>query len=81
MTQQTVIESNILMAEIVLRCPGCDRKLKGVPLMTAATLVVKRQCPCKSCQTRWQVKVVPVRSGEGYAIHTADWTYLAKEEE
>lgn len=67
--------------DIQLCCPHCGTRLKEVPLMSVATLVVKRTCQRRSCQTRWQIKVTPLRRGDGYHIHRLDWVQTTPAQE
>ena len=60
-----------------LRCPNCDRKLRGTEIMEHATLVIQRTCP--GCRMRWQVVIAPgkrIESGPlaGAITQVAEWT-------
>lgn len=60
--------------ELTGKCPECGRAVK-VPLMKAATIVVKRKC---RCGVRWNVKAapVPVKKPGVHAVHLLDFVRI-----
>jgi hypothetical protein len=56
---------------VALRCPACQRALRGAAYMQAATLLCKRTCLCGA---RWRLKVSVLRVSHGVgAVHQVDW--------
>jgi hypothetical protein len=57
-----------------VKCPGCDRKLRGFPFMRSATLAENRNCA--ACGRRWRVVVRPLGPITGGFAHQLDWQPL-----
>jgi hypothetical protein len=60
-----------LVHEMPIKCPQCDKRLKQIPFMYAATLQSTRSCP--QCKTTWRILAKPNRRQPGYDITILDW--------
>jgi len=63
------------MADLTIKmhCPTCGSKLRSSTLFSVATNVARRKCKCGA---NWQIKVTPLKSGNGIWIHQLDWMRL-----
>jgi hypothetical protein len=56
-------------------CPSCERRLRPVEGMTAATQVVKRTC--RRCGERWQIVITPHPKDFGF-VDVGTFTFLGR---
>ncbi len=67
---------NALPETLTPGCPACKRKLAPVPLMSVATLAVRRTC--RGCKAKFSIVVRPmmVSHRKGIAAHEVNFTRL-----